>query len=62
MQKAYYMNLCKHCKATQGVNFTVFHPTEIDSLSNNELNKKIVFKLFPQECCLCEDDLIRFIQ
>lgn len=61
MQKSYFMNICENCGAKQGMNFTVYHPQEIEYSSYDELKKYCVFKIFPNECGLTKEDILAFI-
>ena len=61
MDKTYYMNICQHCQVAQGINFTVFHPTELESLSDNEIAQMKKFTISVAECDLKEEDLVEFM-
>lgn len=61
MDKSYFMNICEECRSVQGINFTVYHPKEIENLGYDELKKACFFKIYPQECGLNKDDISRFV-
>lgn len=61
MDKEYVSNTCEYCGAMQGINYVVYNPEELKSLSYEELKRKIYLKVDINDIKLTDKDIKKYL-